>query len=300
MDPPPLRHTRFERVRLALEQATVAGGWRSGVYEFLLFGFKQAWACLFGALLLFLLLATHFFYPADAPLARYDFLVLAAVAIQAGLLGLRLETWDEAKVIYAFHLVGTVMELFKTAQGSWLYPEPSLLRIGDVPLFSGFMYAAVGSYIARIWRIFDLRFDHYPPIWATAALALAIYVNFFAHHSLPDIRIPLLAATALLFWRSRFWYRPFRKDRWMPVLLGFFLVAAFIWLAENIATFSRAWVYPDQREGWTPVSPHKLVAWYLLMIISVVLVSLIHRPRERDMGVARADGSALVGDDPIC
>jgi len=52
--------------------------------------------------------------------------------------------------------------LFKTSAGSWLYPEPSLLRIGGVPLFSGFMYAAVGSYIARVWRICDFRFTHYP------------------------------------------------------------------------------------------------------------------------------------------
>lgn len=273
-------HTRFQRIRIALEQATLAEGWPSRIYEFLLFGFKQAWACLFGALLLFLLLATHLFYPADAPLARYDFLVVAAVAIQAALLALRLETWDEAKVIFAFHVVGTVMELFKTAWGSWTYPEPSLLRIGDVPLFSGFMYAAVGSYIARIWRIFDIRFTGYPPLWATALLAAAIYVNFFAHHWLPDMRVPLLVATALLFGRARFWYRPFRKRRWMPVLLGFFLVAAFIWIAENVATFSRAWVYPDQEDRWAPVSPQKLVAWYLLMIISVVLVSLVHRPRE--------------------
>ncbi len=257
----------------------MAGGWPSRVYEFLLFGFKQAWACLFGALLLFLLIATHFLYPAEAPLARYDFLTLAAVAIQAGLLWSRLETWDEAKVIFAFHLVGTVMELFKTAQGSWIYPEPSLLRVGDVPLFSGFMYAAVGSYIARIWRIFDMRFSRYPPAWTTAALAAAIYANFFAHHWLPDMRWPLIAITLLLFGRCRVWYRPFRADRSMPLVLGFLLVAGFIWLAENVGTFSRAWTYPDQGEGWTLVSPHKLVAWYMLMIISFVLVSLVHRPR---------------------
>jgi len=272
------RHTRFEQVRLALEAATVAGGWPSRIYEFLLFGFKQAWACLFGALLLFLLIATHLFYPDDAPLARYDFLTLAALAIQIGLLWLRLETLEEAKVILAFHIVGTVMELFKTAAGSWVYPEPSLLRIGGVPLFSGFMYAAVGSYIARIWRIFGFRFTHYPPRWATVLLAAGIYVNFFAHHWLPDVRGLLLAATALLFFRCRVYFTPFRKARWMPLLVGFFLVAAFIWFAENIATFSNAWIYPDQKEGWRMVSPAKLVAWYLLMIISFVLVSLIHRP----------------------
>lgn len=272
-------HTRFERIRLALEQASVAGGWPSHVFEFLLFGFKQAWACLFGGLLLALLLATHFFYPDHAALARYDFLTLSAVAIQAALLAFRLETWDEAKVIFAFHVVGTAMELFKTAAGSWIYPEEAVLRIGGVPLFSGFMYAAVGSYIARVWRIFDFRFTRFPPLWAAAALAAAVYVNFFTHHWLPDARVPLLVVTALLFGRTLVWFRPYRKHRPMPLLLGFLLVALFIWFAENIGTFARAWTYPDQSDGWTMVSPHKLVAWYLLMIISFVLVGLVHRPR---------------------
>jgi uncharacterized membrane protein YoaT (DUF817 family) len=277
-DPTP-GHTRFERVRLALERRTVAGGWPSHVFEFLLFGFKQGWACLFGALLLALLIATHLFYPRDAWLSRYDFLTLAAVAIQAALLAFRLETWDEAKVILAFHVAGTAMELFKTAHGSWIYPEAALLRIGGVPLFSGFMYAAVGSYIARVWRIFDFRFSHAPPLWAMAALAAAIYVNFFAHHWLPDARVPLLAATFLLFWRCKVWFRPFRPYRAMPLLLGFLLVALFIWIAENVGTLSQAWIYPNQRHFWAPVPAAKLVAWYLLMIISFVLVALVNRPR---------------------
>ena len=273
--------TRFGRIRLALERATPRSGWRAHVYEFLLFGFKQGWACLFGGLLLALLFGTHFLYPERAPIARYDFLTLAALAIQVGMILLRLESLEEAKVILAFHIVGTVMELFKTAAGSWEYPEPNLLRIGGVPLFSGFMYAAVGSYIARIWRIFDFRFDHYPPRWATIALAGAIYINFFAHHWLPDVRIALFAATALIFGRTIIWFRPHRADRAMPALLGFFLVALFIWFAENIATFSRAWSYPDQARGWVMVSPTKLGVWFLLMIISFVLVSLVHRPQAR-------------------
>src|SRR6187551_3181668 len=124
--------------------------------------------------MLALLLATHAFYPANAALARYDFLTLAALMIQFGMLAFRLETLDEAKVILAFHVVGTVMELFKTSAGSWLYPEQSLLRIGDVPLFSGFMYAAVGSYLARVWRIFDFHFTHDPrPLW-TLLLGIAV------------------------------------------------------------------------------------------------------------------------------
>jgi len=229
--------------------------------------------------MLALLMGTALWYPADSPLARYDFLVLGAVAIQVAMLAFQLETLDEAKVILAFHVVGTVMELFKTTAGSWIYPEPSLLRIGEVPLFSGFMYAAVGSYIARIWRIFDIRFDHYPPVWTTVVLATAIYVNFFAHHWIWDFRWLLFAATALLFLRTRFYFTPDRTRRWMPVLLGFLLVAMFIWIAENLGTWARAWIYPAQQGGWSPVSLAKLGSWYLLMIISVVLVSLVQKPQ---------------------
>ncbi|TGX55976.1 DUF817 domain-containing protein [Sphingomonas gei] len=281
MPPPVSGATRFARVRARLEAFDPHPGWHAWLYEFLLFGFKQGWACLFGALLLVLLLGTHYLYPADARLARYDFLVIGAVLIQAGMLVFRLESFSEAKVILAFHVVGTVMELFKTAHGSWLYPEPSLLRIGGVPLFSGFMYAAVGSYIARVWRIFDFRFPFYPRRWITWTLGIAIYVNFFAHHWLPDMRLALFAVIALLFRRTRVYFTVWRTERWMPLLLGWFLVALFIWFAENIGTFSHAWMYPGQEDGWEPVSPAKLGAWYLLMIISFVLVEAVHGRRKQ-------------------
>ncbi|QLC21552.1 DUF817 domain-containing protein [Parasphingopyxis sp. CP4] len=276
---PASKTTRFSNVRDALEAIEFEQRWQRWLFEFLLFGFKQAWACLFGGLMLALLLGTFLFYPENASLARYDFLTLAAIGIQVAMLALRFETLDEAKVILVFHAVGTVMELFKTANGSWIYPEHSVLRIGDVPLFSGFMYAAVGSYIARIWRIFDMRFSHFPSRWTTVALAIAIYVNFFAHHWLPDIRYVLFLLTAVLFWRCWVHYHPWKKARRMPLLLGFLLVALFIWFAENISTYARAWTYPSQETGWEMVSLAKLGSWYLLMIISFVLVSLVHRPR---------------------
>jgi uncharacterized membrane protein YoaT (DUF817 family) len=78
----------------------------------------------------------------------------------------------------------------------------------------------------------------------------------------------------------------------MPLLLGFALVALFIWFAENIGTWSRAWLYPGQAEAWTPVSIQKLGAWYLLMIISFVLVTLVHRPQPLEC----ADAAALKGN----
>jgi uncharacterized membrane protein YoaT (DUF817 family) len=265
--------------REALRARWVKGAWSLGLFEFISFGIKQAWACLFGGVMLALLLATHLFYPEAAAVSRYDFLVLAALALQVLLILSGLETWEEARVILVFHIVGTVMELFKTAHGSWIYPEDSVLRIGAVPLFSGFMYAAVGSYLARVWRIFEFRFDRFPPLWLQGLLGAAIYVNFFAHHWLPDIRLGLFAATAVIYLRTVVWFRPDEVHRPMPLLLGFLLVAIFIWFAENLGTFARAWSYPGQEDGWEMVSLSKLGSWYLLMIISFVLVATVHRGR---------------------
>lgn len=257
-------------------------GLSGALIEFLVFGLKQAWACLFGGLMLAAVIATHYLWPDGAKLARYDFLFLFALGVQLSMLAFKLEKFEEAKVILIFHLVGTLMELFKTHAGSWVYPEANLFRIGGVPLFSGFMYASVGSYIARITRIFDMRYSNYPDMRLTFTLAAAVYVNFFTHHFTFDVRLALFAFTAFLFWNTWVHYRVFRFRHRMPLLLGFFLVALFIWVAENIGTYSRAWLYPGQENGWTPVSLGKLGAWYLLMIISFVLVTIVHRPKRPD------------------
>ena len=256
-----------------------AGGISGALVEFVVFGLKQGWACLFGGALLALLIATRFLWPHDAALARYDFLFLAALALQGTLLATRLEQPAEAVVIFLFHVVGTAMELFKTDAGSWIYPEDNFFRIGGVPLYSGFMYAAVGSYLARITRIFDMRYSNYPPVAPTVALAAAIYLNFFTHHFVADVRWLLFAAAGALYFRTWVHFRVFRFTHRMPLLDGFLLVALFIWFAENAGTWSRAWLYPGQEAGWTPVSIQKLGAWYLLMIISFVLVTLVHRPK---------------------
>ncbi len=93
-----------------------------GLVEFLVFGLKQAWACLFGGLMLGMILVTTLWWP-DIGVHRYDVWFLAALALQAALILGRLETLEEARVILIFHLVGTGMELFKTAMGSWIYPR---------------------------------------------------------------------------------------------------------------------------------------------------------------------------------
>ncbi len=254
--------------------------WRSALFEFVMFGIKQAWACLYGGTMLALLILTMLFWPKEgALLSRFDFLFLAAIALQVLLVALKLERLEEVKVIAIFHVVGTVMEIFKTHMGSWTYPGDAFFKIGGVPLFTGFMYACVGSYIARITRLMDLRFSSYPPIWTTWVLAIGAYVNFFTHHFGPDIRVGLYLLSILIFVRTRVYFTPDQKARWMPMLIGFLLVSLFIWFAENIGTFTNTWIYPHQKGGWHLVPLAKMGAWYLLMLLSFVLVTHVHPPK---------------------
>ena len=249
--------------------------------ELLVFGVKQAWACVFGAAMLALLLLARMVHPDDALLARPDALVIGAVIVQVLMLVLRLEGGRELWVIVLFHVVGTVMELFKTQVGSWAYETDGLLRIGAVPLYSGFLYASVGSYMVRAFRLFDLRFTRYPPRWATALLATAIYLNFFTHHYLPDARLVLLLIVLGLYLPCMMHFRirreaPYRR---MPIILAFLGVALLLWIAENVGTWAGAWIYPHQQAGWEMVPLTKFVAWLLLMMISVVLVTFVYRPQ---------------------
>ena len=126
------------------------------------FAIKQGWAAIFGCLLVFAIIFTGY---VDLPwLARYDWLFLFAIFTQVMLVATKLEKPHEMLTILIFHLVGLAMEVFKTSAiiGSWSYPGEAYFHVGAVPLFSGFMYAAVGSYIARAWRVLDLEFTRYP------------------------------------------------------------------------------------------------------------------------------------------
>lgn len=231
---------------------------------------------MFGGFLLAVMLITRYWYPIEG-LHRYDFIFLAAIAFQVFLLLFKLETLREALVIIIFHVVATVMELFKTSDaiGAWVYPEAYVFGIGNVPLFTGFMYSAVGSYLARVWRLFDFQYSYYPPKWATVVLVNLVYINFFSHHFIWDIRWLLLAATLLMFYRTTIYFKIIKTHRSMPLLVGWFLVAMFIWFAENIATFANIWIYPNQSNGWQMVPLAKLSSWFLLMLLSFVLVTLI-------------------------
>lgn len=137
------------------------------------------------------------------------------------------------------------------------------------------MYSAVGSYLARVWCIFDFSFTGFPPLWAAGVLAFFSYVNFMSHHFIWDMRYVLFVCSILLF-------TPNHARRFMPLLVGFVLVTAFIFLAENIATYANIWLYPSQLQGWQPVPLAKFGSWYLLLIVSFVLVASLHQTELKD------------------
>ncbi|MCF6315315.1 MAG: DUF817 domain-containing protein [Marinosulfonomonas sp.] len=245
--------------------------------ELVMFILKQGWACLFGGLMLIGIIASKTIWQDGWALARYDGLFLYALTLQIAFLALKLESWREARVILLFHIIGTAMEIFKVQAGSWAYPETGLIKLMGVPLFSGFMYASVGSYMARVIRIFDMRFTPYPPFWMTVLLACAIYVNFFAHHFLPDIRLALFAATLILYFRTRIQFIIGTNTYWMPLPLAAILSSFFLWIAENIGTNTGTWVYAGQSAEFHWVSFAKLGSWYLLLYVSFATVTLVYR-----------------------
>lgn len=249
--------------------------------EFYFFILRQLRAVLFAASFLIILVVSNYIHLPF--IYRYDFLFLAAVAIQVLLLVFKLETKDEAKTIFLFHIIGLCLELYKThpAVGSWGYPESGYLKIAGVPLYSGFMYAAVGSYIAQAWKSLKLELKNHPSYLASIILCVCIYLNFFTNHFFYDMRVFLFVGILILYYRTQIYFTPNKRQYRMPLVLGFLLVGFFVWLAENISTFYGAWVYPHQTHGWEVVSLHKITSWFLLVIICFIVVAYLKYFKER-------------------
>lgn len=283
------------RFLLSTERAlsrAVGPRWAAGICEFLVFGLKQAAACVFAGSFLFLLaISGHVSIPG---LARYDFLFLSAIAIQLVLVAVRLENWREVAVLSLFHLIGMGLELFKTSPTvrSWSYPEPAFFHLKTVPLYSGFMYASVASYIMQAWRLMQVRLTAFPSFPLAVGLCAAIYANFFTNHCMLDLRWPLAACVLLLFRRTQVRFTVTVSERRMPLALSFLLIAFFIWVAENIATYFGAWQYPHQKRQWAIVGPTKISSWMLLVIISFIIVAALKEifPKQQEV-LSAADES---------
>lgn len=213
--------------------------------------------------------------------SRYDFIFLAAIGFQVFVLVFRIERLKEFFVIILFHILATGMELFKTnpAIGSWTYPSigNAIFVLGTVPLFSGFLYSAVGSYISRAFVFLKLSYENFPAYFHLWILAVLIYLNFFTHHFFYDIRYFLFLYVIIIFFKTKVHFKVFRKEHSMPFLMTVFLTTLFVWIAENIGTFTRIWLYPNQLEYWQLVSFNKTGSWFLLLILSFALVSIIYR-----------------------
>lgn len=248
--------------------------------EFWFFGIKQARACLFAGsffIAMFLLPRESFF-----GIYRYDLLLIIALLIQFCMIISKLESIDELKAICLFHFLGFCLEAFKTSVvNSWSYPDFAYTKIFGVPLFSGFMYAAVGSYIIQAWRLFDMRVRHHPPYFLAIFASILIYINFFTHHYIGDYRYYIIAFLAGLYARSIIFFKPLDKERKMPLLLSFILVGFFIWLAENTGTLLGVWKYPNQLGAWAVVSVGKWGAWSLVIVMTFTITLFLKNIKEK-------------------
>src|SRR3954469_8812080 len=250
--------------------------------QLLRFAWLEAQCCLF-AVLFFLGLDLVRVVP--MPVDPADALLAWCLAVTLVLWLLRWETGREVAVIFGFHLVGLALELFKVHQGSWSYPDTGHAAIGGVPLYSGFMYAAVGSYVCQAWRRFDLRLTGYRP-WLPAVVAAMVCGDFFTEPVWTAPGLPLAVALLAATWRTDVRFTVARRRYAMPLALSFLLIGFFLWLAENGATLLRAWRYPSQASVWTLVHPAKVGSWSLLVVVSIVLVAAVKATEGRLYGAA--------------
>jgi uncharacterized membrane protein YoaT (DUF817 family) len=246
---------------------------------------KAASAALFGLLLLVAFaftapMGSHEYYG----FYRYDYLLFFALTIQVCLLYLKLESWEEAKVIALFHIMAMGMEIFLThpAIASWQYPQPAVFKLFTVPLFAGFMYSAVGSFFARSLRLYQVSFENLPSFSNMLLLAVISYLNFMTKFFIPDIRVALFIWSVMIFWKTKLSFQIQDHRVKVPILPILFLLACLIWVAENISTFYKIWLYPSQVEAWHMVGWGKLGSWYLLLLLSLVLVLKILGTRNEN------------------
>lgn len=224
------------------------------------------------------LAASHLF---AGILPRYDFMLIACVLFQVFMVWSGLETKDEVLVICIFHLLGLAMELFKVHYGSWSYPEFAYAKFRGVPLYSGFMYASVASYLCQAWRRFDLKMVNWPRNWPVRIVGAAIYLNFFTNHFIPDMRYYIGAVVVVLFRRAKVVFHIEDRAYSMPVVISFVLIGFFIWLAENIATLFGAWKYTYQHSAWTMVNYQKISSWGFLVVVSYIIVAELKLLKDR-------------------
>jgi uncharacterized membrane protein YoaT (DUF817 family) len=240
------------------------------IRQFWEFGLINAKSCVF-AVLMFSILGISKLYSFDLP--RYDFILICCILFQLFLYLNKYESKNEVKVVFIFHFAGLLLELFKVQIGSWSYPEFAYSKVLMVPLYSGFMYSCVASYMLNAWKKFDIKISNWPSKYISWSLGFSIYFNFFTNHFIPDLRYFISVFIVLFFYKTKVGFKIHNVQYQMPLLLSFVLIGIFIWFAENIATFLGAWKYSYQHLSWKMVKYHKISSWILLVIFSFVIIA---------------------------
>jgi uncharacterized membrane protein YoaT (DUF817 family) len=218
----------------------------------------------------------------DFGLPRYDLIFIACLIAQAAFLLTRLESLKELAELSVFHVCGLALEIYKVRNGSWTYPDDGYWRIGPVPIFSGFMYASVASYMLQAWKRLQLRTGEYPEAPWIVATCVVICFNFFLNKFWPASRLLITFLVLLVFWKSKVTFVNVEKRWQMPLNLAFFLLGLFVWMAEHICSALGAYQYPYQADGWTWVDPGKLTAWCLLVVVCFAIVASLSREAQSD------------------
>ena len=227
----------------------MAGGWPSYLYEFLLFGFKQGWACLFGALMLALLvahpsvlsagrLAAALRFPDPGRGRRSSSRLLALPARDLG------RGQGDPRLPRRRHRDGAVQDRLRLAGSIRSQPGSGSAacrssrasctpRSAPISRGPGGSSSSASAIIRRPGR---------PDCWRRRSTSISSPIT-----GCPTCAIALLVVDrASSSGARRVWFRPFRRYRCdaAPARLPA-RSPLFIWFAENIGTLSQAWIYRE-------------------------------------------------------
>lgn len=243
--------------------------------QFLCFGCKQLIGITFG-----LSLIVGFIFTSGSAY-RYDVLFIYALIVQVILYKVGFENKRDILVITIFHLIGLSMELIEVSiNNSWAYTSSGIFYIASVPIFTGFMYASVGSYMAKEFKLLHLQLTNMPSNRFIIIFSAAIYANFIMNNHIYDFRYILLIIMFIVYSRASLFFTPAVKTYKFSLPLAFLLIGFFIWIAENISTYLGIWTYPNQVPVWELVHISKITSWMLLSIVSFNLVYLLIYKKE--------------------
>lgn len=150
-----------------------------------------------------------------------------------------------------------------------------IFYIASVPIFTGFMYASIGSYMAKEFKLLKLRVEKMPSNIVLIIFSIAIYANFILNNHIFDFRYILIIVMLVLYSPVDLYFTLGRIEYKFNLPLAFFLIGFFIWIAENISTYLGIWSYPNQVPIWHFVHFSKITSWMLLSIVSFNLVYML-------------------------